>query len=828
MATDGSSVHIGIQEEDHHFFRVIKAYMSVVMLTLLQVLKWGCTKTDLDTYEKYLIDSGMSRTDYKKAFDSQQRKKILNNPSADKFDISLIYKMIQRACHSLAPFWDDAWTTESTKSDPTRLEYWLTCIKNARNKLMHDLPVFTRDTMKDQIENLRETLKNVIQKSGTLYNVNIGTVDNIMRRINDNLNNIRDQPFADDFSILKDFLRDYGAQELKQKYDAKTFFDPLYFLDKKECFLKVASVFVCPTIEDNKDRRSTTSCRSVHFKDLLKYLNTTTTDYLMMLEGQPGVGKTTLLRLYRSEWIAGGGDIKGLYQYDLVLHLECRDTSIDSFTKLLCFHMPKTTSKIQKNDLMHILLSLKVMVLVDGIDELNEASQKVFKEILNIKSSHDFTLICTTRPERIPEVKKLVSPRMKVIHMIIQGIPKQERGEFVRAYHNELKQHDVIKGLDINGLLEYLRKVPPHLQDFLRFPLNLVMLTFLWDDPNSRIRDITSTTALYLETHNLLVEKLHERLMNQPSTQHMSLTDLRTKCETFLAYMYMEALRAQANDVVFLNKGQIKDLNELCKSLNLPAEEIFSAFLVSASNDRSLTHSKMVKFPHKTLQDFYAANFLAFLLEENLVSGNSMYKRKCDELDDYSKQQIVKHIQESLGQPFSICSVLLKFDKDQAKTQHFEKYRNIIFQLVYLLHKSDPKTLAHYAEEIVTLLGAGEHSVFQHMEFQHWADLLKESQYNATLAQKISKVLLTSFWHVKDQHVKAAVVFLSYICPSGLHITIRNDPKDVPDLHDLMETVLATHYCKITIKFHHHWEYPESGLSNSLLQKLVPSRDCIR
>ena len=287
--------------------------------------------------------------------------------------------------------------------------------------------------------------------------------------------------------------------------------------------------------------------------------------------------------------------------------------------------------------------------------------------------------------------------------------------------------------------------------------------------------------------------------------------------------MNMEALRSQANNVVFLDKGQIENLKKVCESLDIPPQEIFSAFLVSASNDRSLTHSKRVKFPHKSLQDFNAANFLTFLLEENLKPDDPMYERKSDESDHYSKEKIWKHIQKTLGQSFSIRSILVMFNEDQTEIQDFRKYRNIIFQLVYLLHKSDPNTLAHYAEEVVTLWTAGKH-----MKFEDGANLLKESQYNPTLAQNISEVLDRDMWRIKDQHVKTAVVWLPHNYPSKLDINIRNDPKDVPDLHDLMETVAATHNCTITIDFHHHWNYPESGLSNSLLQKLEPLRDCIR
>ncbi|MPC37307.1 NLR family CARD domain-containing protein 4 [Portunus trituberculatus] len=834
LALVGSSVHSGIQGEDHHLFRVYKAYASEARLALLQVLSWGCPKPPSQTFDQYLFASGRSRALYRKVFDGQQREKISTNPSGDRFDVSLLFKMIQQACHSLAPPEDEVWTTP----DPTRLEYLLTRIKNARNTLVHNVTTTTQEKMVEEIESLRDLLTKVVKISGILYCVNSGLVNQVLRLIHYNLNNIRDQPFAPldlqdygnhlVFDSLKATLCLNGAQELKQTYNSKKFLNPISFLDKSECHLQVGEVFTCLSIQD---LRACPRSRPVHCKELLELMDTATCDSegnceiqnhsLLILEGQPGSGKTTLLRFYVSHWIQGGEDIKGLSDYDLVLHFECRDTCIDSFTQLLLSHMPQTTSKFRKNDLIHVFQSLKAMVLIDGLDELNIASQKVVREILHLKSSCDLTLICTSRAEKIREVHKLVSGKVKVIHMKILGIPIENREEFVQVYHCQLKNHGVPQQ-NINGLLEYLREVPSHLQDFFRFPLNLVLLTFLWDGAHLRVRKINSMTTLYLEIHRLMIEKFLDRLTYHPSTQNLSHANLATKCESFRATLYEEALHGLGMGTVYLDERGTKSLRELCISLDLPREEVFSAFLVAESYDHTLGLSEKVKFPHKGIQDFYAAIHVTSLVKEGPFPDLSLFLSKLDELKkefpvpSFAWRQIVKHTKELLSKPVSIRSVLLEF---QSESQDIGRYQNVICHMVNLLHSCEPRSLEHYAAELVTLLDEAKG-----MSFEHWVDILKESHYNPMLAEKISKVLPKFSWTVRDQDVRAAAAFLNHNCPSQLTIDVMNDPNQLPHLHELLQTAATCTTCKVYIFFHHHWRHPEKESSNSLLLKLLPAQ----
>lgn len=841
-----TAMQASISGEDHHLFRVYKAHMSEVRLALLQVLSWGCPKEPKQTFDQYLIAMGVSQTSYRKTFSKHQRDKISVNQSGDRFDISLLYKMIQVACHSLAPPGDAAWVTP----DESRLEYLLTLLKNSRNDLVHDMPTMTKDVMVQQIETLRGLLERVVRASGALYCVNERLVEEVLRHINFNLTSIRDHPLAPIdrkdyhnqllFESLRATLKHDGAKELKRIYSSKIFLDPLSFLDKSECHIRVGSVFISILIQDIKSKAHR---RNVQYQELLEYCDTPLSDSdatdgkdetndeaqkssLMVLEGQPGSGKTTLLRLYMSEWIAGGGEINGLSDFDLVLHFECRDPSIDSLRQLLLSHMPQTTTKFSKWDILQIFLSLKVMILVDGLDELNSASQKVLKEILYLKASSDLTLICTTRAEKIREVIRIASGMVRIVHMKIRGIPAEKREEFVRVYHSRLKKRGLPQQ-DLSSLLEYLRNVPSHLQNFFRFPLNLVLLIFLWDGAKARITKVTSMTALYLETHKLLIEKLHERLMYHPSTEHLSLTKLAHKCDSFLAVMYEEALRALAAGVVYLDQAAAKRLRDHCVSLSLPTEEMFSAFLVSVSFDSTLTDAKELSFPHKGIQDFYAARHVTLHLIKSHFPGLTRFLQDLENLmtkslvPAFPRRQIMKQAHQLLDRPATIRNVLLEFHQDQCESSTLGRYQNVICHLVSLLHDSGRDNYGHriveqHAEEMVSLLAAE-----QGMSFEHWVDVLKEAQYNKVLAGEISKVLRKFSWTVKEKHVEATAAFLSHNSPKELIIEIMSDPEEVPGLHDLLETA-ATSGCKIYLYLHHHWRHPGDGLSNHYLQLLSP------
>nr|XP_053641539.1 uncharacterized protein LOC128695132 [Cherax quadricarinatus] len=686
--------------------------------------------------------------------------------------------------------------------------------------------------MVQKIESLRNLLIKTMKIGGYLYGVDITEVSDLTRELNSNLNTIRDQSFTVDdinqyrHSLLFDNLRAIlcvdGVQELKETYSKKIYVNPVSFLDDSECFLQVKAVFICLLLKHNDNKR----CSIVKYEDLLEYSDSTANvapvgeemPSMLLVEGCVGSGKTTLLKLLISEWVACTGSIKGLSEYDLILHLECRDSFTDSLTKLLVSDMPETVSKVRRNDLLHIALSLKILVLIDGLDELNMSSENFLSEILHIMTSTNISLVCTTRPEKIKDIQKMASGKVKIVHLKILGIPHEKREDFLGVYHEELKQRGLSQQ-DTKSLIQYINQAPTHVQGFLSSPLNLVLLVFIWARAHERISRVTSSTTLYIEIHNLLKEKLYERLKHNPVSQHLTLTEIEEKCQHFLSAIYQEALNSLSRGEVYLDLKITRKLKDLCSKLGLPSEELFSAFLTLRSIKTPSGLVSELHFPHKGIHDFYAANWVASLITETPFTGDDEFMNELNiffrqmKVPDYHSRQ-VKLLLTELGKPRTIRSVLEELHQGCKNTLDNSKYRNVLYNLAGLVKILIPDGMEKYAREIVELLKESANTPFDYL-----VNMLKEADFDINLAKEISKYVPKFYWTVTDEHVQAATRLLCYDCPYQLTIDISGDPSKVVELDSLLEVVSGCS-CSVTLYLHYHWRYPRSGLSDTFLRHL--------
>ncbi|XP_069169637.1 uncharacterized protein [Procambarus clarkii] len=790
---------VAFKHQDRCLFRLQKMVRRTARDVLHQVYEWGTQGLTITLpLHQYLQKNGnFQRRKISQIFNKAQMDTLAADPTGATYDISLMYKCIQTVCEGMCPVNDPIWWTPGHT-----LEFSITSIKNFRNIVMHREISPTQTEFINMTEELRELLKGVLEAAGTKYNIDDDIVAQCIRMMDHSISILRDDPFqhwnitsVENELLFKEgleLLMSVGIQELKENYTKWSYINPMSFLDGTELHLQVGAIFTQMEIVLN---RRCLKSQQISNKDLLQFVGDGTTSNITLVEGVAGAGKTTLTKIIMSNWITGSSFIDDLTSFDLVIYMECRNPVIQSLSQLLSTLMPKTSRRFRENDLLKSVLQYKVLVVVDGLDELNVSSTKLLKEVLNIKLSYDIAVFCTTRPEKVKDFFKMLPPVLKISYLKIIGIPDSMREMFVEIYHKEMKKMSM-STQETDGLIKYLRKTQNQLQEHLRLPLNLVLLTFLWAVGGDKVNMVTTATELYWEIHELMIEKLLERLKSQHLTELLDTSELRGKIHEFLSSLYHESLLSIKNENIVLADESTKKLEDICSNTGLPPKEVMGAYLAQKTLWTVSGIQMRHIIPHKGLQDFYSAMYLL---------------QSCTKKLEVSS--IAEKIIQTVIAPFrtnTITKILEKMHEMNSSPLPLEKYQNVLIHLTGLFHKRENMTM-NISKELVKLLR--ESGIRDRDE---WLDLLASVKCNTKMVNLLVKqipefLIVNGRVDVEDSRVDCYANLLPLLSPKEVVVKIRRKPQDIPRLEELLvQMSLLVETCQYQVELHleHLFRHP--------------------
>ena len=329
----------------------------------------------------------------------------------------------------------------------------------------------------------------------------------------------------------------------------------------------------------------------------------------VLIEGDPGMGKTTYCQKLAYDWATKQGDWDSSFpEIEVLLFLKCHEIKSDIWEAIDDQLLPEEMDDQAKKRFFKFIREnqSKVLLVLDGLDEADPRNRKMFFNLVQGKELSDCFIVLTARHEAGREVRRYCDTLWEIV-----GFTKEDAKSFIQKYFKNIHKEDLARTL-IEMVCPLPRSVnsgvTKDLEGLTKNPLNTTLLCVMWEDfegvfPKSR-------TRLYIEIV-LCVLRRYERKQGLSSENE----DLLTVYKEDLLYLGGMALQS-------LRKGEFY-FEEHKSDPRLIALSKFGFLSLQAANNKREVRVRYA-FLHKSFQEFFSGFYLACKLVEGDIDCESV------------------------------------------------------------------------------------------------------------------------------------------------------------------------------------------------------------
>ena len=331
----------------------------------------------------------------------------------------------------------------------------------------------------------------------------------------------------------------------------------------------------------------------------------------VLIEGKPGMGKTTYCKKMVYDWATGKQEAEHCFpKFQTVLLLKCRDMKSDLWEAIEDQLLPRNVEEDVKVRFFNFICQNQsnVLLVLDGLDEVPTSKLPIFTEIIQGRRElPKCRVVATARHEAGIKLRKHCDTLLQ-----IEGFTEEDATKFIKKYFKDMKNL-------AEKLLSRLRS-DENLKDMAANPLNTALLCLICEEFQGVFPG--SETQLYEEIIQCILRRYRKK-EGLPETDE----DLFEVYGTQLRHLGQIALKGLLEDNLDFEESELKS-----HAAELPA----FGFLSVQTGGSKLRPRRHYSFLHKRFQECFAAFYLCcqLLKKEISVSMLAADRRYFEELKE--------------------------------------------------------------------------------------------------------------------------------------------------------------------------------------------------
>ena len=315
----------------------------------------------------------------------------------------------------------------------------------------------------------------------------------------------------------------------------------------------------------------------------------------VLIEGSPGMGKTTTSLKLAYDW-ATGGLPEEFPHFNLLFLVKCGDLESDIFSSIEEQLLPLDVDENLKKGLFQFVQENqhRVLLVLDGLDECDKAGARLVEDVIRRKRLVNCFLVATSREE-----KGLCLRQFFDILVYIRGFSTENIEKYILRHfgNNEFDARRLIRNVNSNS----------RLRNLATSPLNTALLCLVFEDFSG---ELPSTQT---ELYSNIVYCITKRYCVKQSIEFSDNNLMEMFHDEFVVLGKLAYEGLLDDRLFFLESKLSKNQRNLSKL----------GFLLKEASQTKLKRECRFLFLHKFLQEYFAAKYLTHLLEkqENGMAG---------------------------------------------------------------------------------------------------------------------------------------------------------------------------------------------------------------